>query len=73
MCLTAPVEVVSIDGGIATVVAGGQRRTASTLPVPDVRPGDWALMTAGTLIRILDPAVAADLADAFRIATGEAS
>jgi hydrogenase assembly chaperone HypC/HupF len=73
MCLTAPVRVVSVDGGVASVAVGGQRRTASTLPVPDVCPGDWALMTSGTLIRVLDPAVAAELADAFRIATGEPS
>jgi hydrogenase maturation factor len=64
---------MAVDAGIATVAVGGQRRTASILPVPDVRPGDWALMTAGTLIRVLDPAVAADLADAFHTATGEAS
>jgi hydrogenase expression/formation protein HypC len=71
MCLTAPVRVISIDGGVATVDAGGLRRSASTLVVPEVRPGDWALMTAGTLVRVLDPAVAAELAAAVRTATGE--
>ena len=71
MCLTAPVRVISIDGGVATVDAGGLRRSASTLVVPEVRPGDWALMTAGTLVRVLDPAVAAELAAAVRTATGD--
>jgi hydrogenase expression/formation protein HypC len=71
MCLTAPVRVISIDGGMATVETGGLRRSASTLVVPEVRPGDWALMTAGTLVRVLDPAVAAELAAAVRTATGE--
>jgi hydrogenase expression/formation protein HypC len=71
MCLTAPVRVISIDGGMATVETGGLRRSASTLVVPEVRPGDWALMTAGTLVRVLDPAVAAELAAAVRTATGD--
>ena len=71
MCLTAPVLVISIDGGMATVDAGGMRRTASTLVVPEVRPGDWALMTAGTLVRVLDPQLAAELEAAVRTARGE--
>jgi hydrogenase expression/formation protein HypC len=71
MCLTAPVRVISLDGGLATVDAGGVRRTASTLVVPEVRPGDWALMTAGTLVRVLDPRFAAELEAAVRTATGE--
>lgn len=72
MCLTAPVRVISIDGGLATVEVGSLRRTASTLPVPDVSPGDWTLMSAGALVRVLDPGVAAELSDAFRTATGDA-
>lgn len=71
MCLTAPVQVIAIAEGVATVAVGGRRRAASALPVPEVRPGDWALMTAGTLIRVLDPADAADLAEAFGVATGD--
>jgi hydrogenase expression/formation protein HypC len=73
MCLTAPVRVLSIDGDVATVEAGGRRLRANILPVPDVRPGDWALMTAGTLVRVLDPDAASDMAAAFRSATGAAS
>ncbi len=73
MCLTAPVRVVSVDDGMATVEVGGVRRLATTLALPEVRPGDWALMTAGTLVRILDPALAAELEAAFRTATGEPS
>jgi hydrogenase assembly chaperone HypC/HupF len=71
MCLTAPVHVISVAGGTATVDAGGLRRTASTLVVPEVRPGDWALMTAGTLVRVLDPRFAAELGAIVRAATGE--
>lgn len=73
MCLTAPVRVISVEGAVATVAVGGRRLRAGTLPVPDVRPGDWALLTAGTLVRILDPSAAAELAAAFHSATGAAS
>lgn len=71
MCLTAPVHVVSVGNGRATVEAGGTRRTASTLAVPEVQPGDWALMSAGLLVRVLDPSMAAELVAAFRTAAGE--
>lgn len=73
MCLTTPVRVLDVDGDTATVDAGGRRLRASTLPVPDVRAGDWALMTAGSLVRVLDPQTAAELAVAFRSATGAVS
>jgi hydrogenase assembly chaperone HypC/HupF len=70
MCLTAPVRVVSVAGGVATVEVGAVSRRASTLATPEVQPGDWALMTAGTLVKVLDPATASELAEAFRSATG---
>jgi hydrogenase expression/formation protein HypC len=73
MCLTAPVRVISVEEGMATVEVAGVRRLATTLALPEVRPGDWALMTAGTLVRILDPALAAELEAAYRTATGETS
>lgn len=71
MCLTAPVRVVSVAGGVASVEVGGIRRNASTVATPEVQPGDWALMTAGTLVRLLDPTLAAELDAAFRTARGE--
>ena len=46
----------------------GTRRRASTLPVPEVRPGDWGLVAAGTLVRLLDPELANEIADAVRAA-----
>jgi len=73
MCLTAPVRVLEVGDGTATVVAGGTVRTVSTLAVPEVRPGDWALLSAGILVRILDPSVAAELAAASRTASGASS
>ncbi|HEX2883145.1 MAG TPA: HypC/HybG/HupF family hydrogenase formation chaperone [Candidatus Limnocylindria bacterium] len=58
---------------MATVEVAGVRRLATTIALPEIRPGDWALMTSGTLVRILDPALAAELEAAFRTATGETS
>lgn len=73
MCLTAPVRVLHVEGDTATVDAGGRRLRASILPVPDARAGDWALMTAGTLVRVLDPDTASELAAAYHRATGAVS
>jgi hydrogenase assembly chaperone HypC/HupF len=71
MCLTAPVHVISVSGGLATVDAGGLRRTASTLAVPEIQPGDWALMNSGALVRVVEPRLAIELAAALRTATGD--
>jgi hydrogenase assembly chaperone HypC/HupF len=70
MCLTMPVRVLEVRDGVAVVDAGGQRRTASTAVVA-VAPGDWAILTAGVLIKVLDPATASQLADAFHLATSQ--
>lgn len=71
MCLTMPARVISVDGVWAEVEIGGLRQTASTLPVPEVRPGDWALLAAGSLVRILDPDAARHIATAVRLATND--
>jgi hydrogenase assembly chaperone HypC/HupF len=68
MCLTLPVRVLEVRDGVAVVDVGGQRRVASTAAVA-VAPGDWAILTAGVLIEVLDPAAASQLADAFHLAT----
>lgn len=70
MCLTAPVLVVDVSGAAATVEAGSLRRTVSILATPEVRPGDWALVSSGTLVRVLEPDLAAELEAALRTATG---
>ncbi|MGZ8562428.1 MAG: hypothetical protein ACXWWU_02295, partial [Candidatus Limnocylindria bacterium] len=59
--------------GTATIVSGDTERSASTLAVPEVRVGDWALLSAGLLVRILPPDVASELAAAFRTASGDDS
>jgi hydrogenase assembly chaperone HypC/HupF len=69
MCLTMPVRVLSVDGAWAEVEIGAGRRRASALAVPEVRAGDWALLAAGSLVRILDNDLAAEVAAAFHAAT----
>jgi len=69
MCLTMPARVITVDGGWAEVDIGDVRRRASILPLPEVRPGDWALLSAGTLVRILEP----DIAEQIRAAVGLAT
>jgi hydrogenase expression/formation protein HypC len=71
VCLTAPVRILAVGGGMATVEVGGVERRASILATPDARPGDWALMSSGMLIRTVEPDLAAELAAAMRTATGE--
>jgi hydrogenase expression/formation protein HypC len=71
MCLTLPVRVISVDGHTAVVDLGGERRIASTLAVPEVRAGDWAILAAGLLVRIVDPSVARQITAALRLATDE--
>jgi hydrogenase expression/formation protein HypC len=69
MCLTVPVRVISVNGPVATVDVAGGRRVVSSIAVPSVRPGDWAILAAGVLLRVLDPTTASELAEAFHFAT----
>jgi hydrogenase expression/formation protein HypC len=71
MCLTLPVRVISVDDGVAVVEVDGLRRTASTLAVPEAGPGDWAILAAGLLLRVLDPAAAHEIAAALHLATDD--
>jgi hydrogenase assembly chaperone HypC/HupF len=68
MCVTMPARVIAVDGAWADIEVDGARRRASTLPVPEVQPGDWALVAAGTIVRLLDPELAREIADAAQIA-----
>ena len=69
MCLTTPVRVIDVHDGSATVEVAGRRRRASTAAVPEVAPGDWAILAAGVLVRVLDAETAREVAAAFRLAT----
>lgn len=71
MCLTLPVRVISVEGHTAVVDVGGQHRTASTLATPDIQAGDWAILAAGLLVRIVEPSAARQIIAALRLATDE--
>ena len=71
MCLTMPARIIAVHGGFADVEIAGMRRRASTLPVPGARAGDWALVAAGTVIRIIDSTTAHQIASAVRLASIE--
>ena len=64
MCLTSPARVLAVDDGGATVLLGGRERRASILVVPEVQPGDWVVVAAGTILERIDQAEAAYLAAA---------
>jgi hydrogenase assembly chaperone HypC/HupF len=68
MCLTVPARVIAVDGHWAEVDVDGAVRRASILPVPDVRPGDWGIVAAGTIVRLIDPGLAVEIAEATRLA-----
>ena len=65
--------MIAVDGSWAEVEIGDLRRRASTLPVPEVRPGDWAILAAGTLVRILEPDLAEEIKAAMGLAMTDAN
>ena len=72
MCLLSPARVLEVDETGATIDLDGRVRRASTVLLPDAAAGDDVLVAAGTLIRRLDPAEAADLIGLLAIARGAA-
>lgn len=61
MCLTLPGRVVAVDPLGATVDFGGRTRRASTIMVPEVAVDDWVIVSMGTVLQRLDPAVADEM------------
>lgn len=56
MCLAVPMKVLTRDGNVATVDAGGVRaRVRLDALGEEVRIGDYLLVHAGFAIRRLDP------------------
>jgi hydrogenase assembly chaperone HypC/HupF len=62
MCIAYPARVVSVEPSAAMVDMGGRRRRAALLLEPNVAPGDWVLVGAGTVLRQVSAAEARDLA-----------
>lgn len=59
MCLTLPACVIATDPLGATIESEGRRSHALTALVPDLAPGEWVLVSAGSVVERLDPARAA--------------
>jgi len=55
MCIAYPGRVIEIDSSGALVETERRRRRASLLLVPETTVGDWVVVSAGTVLRILDP------------------
>jgi hydrogenase expression/formation protein HypC len=55
MCVTYPGQVLEVAGDMAVVDIDHRRRRASLLLVPEVAVGDWVIVSAGTVLDIVDP------------------
>ena len=52
MCLSVPGKIVSIDkSGLATLDYSGTTRKASNALMPDVKVGDWVLISAKMIVQ----------------------
>ena len=55
MCLTVPGQVIAIDELGASVQIGDRVRRAMSIFVPEIAVGDWVILSAGSILRVLDP------------------
>jgi hydrogenase expression/formation protein HypC len=51
MCLSIPAKIISIDGSMAEVSAGGTIFKAGLQMIEDANPGDYILLHAGFAIQ----------------------
>jgi hydrogenase expression/formation protein HypC len=61
MCIAYPGQVLEIADGTALVETDQRRRRASLLLVPETAVGDWVVVSAGTVLRVLDPGEAGEI------------
>ena len=71
MCLSAPLMIEHVDGMRATARAGDRSLVVSAVSVPDIRPGDWALVSGGAIVRRIDPDHAAEIVAALDTLKGD--
>lgn len=65
MCISVPGRVISVDGPAALVdVAGAQRRYNALLEA-NLHPGDWVLVHAGFVLRVLPEAEVREIEETF--------
>lgn len=55
MCVAYPGLVLEVVDSTALVETEGRRRRASLILVPEVAVGDWVVVSAGTVLHIVDP------------------
>lgn len=55
MCVAYPGQVLEVTGDSALVETDRRQRRASLMLVPETVVGDWVVVSAGTVLRILDP------------------
>ena len=60
MCLSIPVRIVSIDGSMAEVSAGGTIFKAGLQMIEDAKVGDYILLHAGFAIQKISEKEAAE-------------
>ncbi len=63
MCIAFPGRVLGVGPDGATVRTQGRDRRASTLLHPDVQPGEWVLVSVGTIVERLNADEAAAISD----------
>lgn len=61
MCVVYPGRVIEVAADGALVETDRRRRRASTLLMPETEVGDWVVVSAGAVIRILEPAEAEEI------------
>ena len=68
MCIAFPGLVLAVDRADAVVQVDGRRRRASLRMRADVAVGDWVLVGAGSVLRRLDAAEAAEIGRTLKAA-----
>jgi hydrogenase expression/formation protein HypC len=71
MCVAYPGQVLEVAGDMALVEIDSRQRRASLMLVPETTVGDWVVVAAGTVLRILDPDEAQEIRTLLDEATRE--
>jgi hydrogenase maturation factor len=71
VCLSAPVRIERVDGARATARVGSRTLSVSAAAVPDIQPGEWALVAGGVIVRRIEPDRAAEIAAALDTLKGD--
>jgi hydrogenase expression/formation protein HypC len=66
MCLSVPVKILTIEGDMAEVSAGGTVFKAGLQLLEDVKPGDYVLLHAGFAIQKITGEEASEISDILK-------